>query len=59
MREPALHQVVPDRRDVEIPKTDPNRGEAKFRETLREASKQKPPKRFEEAVQRYYRELIR
>lgn len=50
---------TPDRRDVEIPKTDPNRGEARFRETLREASKQKPPKQYEEAVQRYYRELIR
>ena len=31
----------------------------KFRNELLEAAKQKPPARYEEAVRRYYEELIR
>ena len=33
-----------------------SRSGSELRDTVREASKQKPPERFEEAVQRYYRD---
>ena len=45
--------------DVEIPQQDPNRAGPKFREELLDAAKQKPPTRYEDAVRRYYEELIR
>ena len=45
--------------EVEIPQVDPNRGLPGFRQDLLEAAKQKAPKHYEDAVQRYYRELIR
>lgn len=45
--------------DVEIPDDErQNRGE-RFREALMEAAKQKAPDAYEEAVRRYYEELIR
>ena len=48
-----------DPRDIEIPESDKNRADPRFRQELLEAAKQKPPERFEEAVRRYYEELIR
>ncbi len=47
------------REEVEIPPTDRNRAVPRFRKDLIEAAKQKPPQRYEEAVRRYYEELIR
>lgn len=45
-------------RDVDI-QSNPNKSGQELREHLREASKQKAPERYQEAVKRYYRELIR
>ena len=45
--------------EVEIPKFDRNQRSPKFRQDLLEAAKQKSPAHFEEAVRRYYEELIR
>jgi hypothetical protein len=45
--------------DVEIPQSDPGSGGPGFREELLEAAKQKAPQRYEEAVRKYYEELIR
>jgi len=45
--------------DVEIPQTDRNRAHPHFRQELLEAAKQKAPTRYEEAVRKYYEELIR
>ena len=45
--------------EVQIPKSDRNRASPRFRQDLMEAAKQKPPTHFEEAVRRYYEELIR
>ena len=45
--------------EVEIPKVDRNRATPRFRQDLLEAAKQKPPAHFEDAVRRYYEELIR
>lgn len=45
--------------EVEIPDSAQGRKNPRFREQLMEAAKQKPPLHFEEAVRRYYEELIR
>jgi hypothetical protein len=45
--------------DVEIPKTARNPAGPRFRQDLLEAAKQKPPAHYEDAVRRYYEELIR
>ncbi|MEZ4271516.1 MAG: DUF4175 family protein [Myxococcota bacterium] len=45
--------------NVEIPPQDPNRDAPRFRQDLLEAAKQPAPERYEDAVQRYYKELIR
>jgi hypothetical protein len=45
--------------DVHIPDADRNRASPQFRRELLEAAKQKAPKRYEDAVRRYYEELIR
>ncbi len=45
--------------EVDIPKFDRSQRSPKFRQDLLEAAKQKSPAHFEEAVRRYYEELIR
>ena len=45
--------------DVQIPNSDKNRAAPQFRKELLEAAKQKAPLRYEDAVRRYYEELIR
>ncbi len=45
--------------DVYIPDADKNRAAPRFRKDLLEAAKQKPPQQYEEAVRKYYEELIR
>lgn len=45
--------------DVHIPDADKNRAAPQFRKELLEAAKQKAPQRYEDAVRRYYEELIR
>jgi uncharacterized membrane protein YccC len=45
--------------ELEIPAQDRNRATPQFRKELLEAAKQKAPEHFEEAVRRYYEELIR
>jgi hypothetical protein len=47
------------RERVEIPQNDKKRADPRFRKELLEAAKQKPPERYEEAVRKYYEELIR
>ena len=49
---------VPDQ-PVEIPPNDKNRADPRFRKDLLEAAKQKAPDRYQEAVRKYYEELIR
>lgn len=44
---------------VEIPKTDQRATDPKFRQQILDAAKQKAPARYEDAVRRYYEELIR
>jgi hypothetical protein len=46
-------------RDVQIPQTDKNRAAPRFRQELLEAAKQKAPQNYEEAVRKYYEELIK
>lgn len=46
-------------RDVEIPQSDRNRAAPRYRQELLEAAKQKAPEQYEEAVRRYYEELIK
>jgi len=48
-----------DSQPVEIPLADKNRADPRFRKDLLEAAKQKPPDRYQEAVRKYYEELIR
>jgi hypothetical protein len=45
--------------DVHIPDADKNRAAPQFRKELMEAAKQKAPQRYEDAVRRYYEDLIR
>ena len=45
--------------EVEIPQADKNRAEPRFRKELLDTAKQKPPDRYEDAVRKYYEELIR
>ena len=45
--------------EVELPQADTGRGGPSFREELLEAAKQKAPKNYEDAVRRYYEELIK
>jgi murein L,D-transpeptidase YcbB/YkuD len=53
---PGIH-----RRDqrVEIPNADDHRSPRAFREELLKAMKERAPERYEEAIERYYEELIR
>ncbi len=44
---------------VEIPQADKNRADPRFRKELLEAAKQKAPEHYEEAVRKYYEELVR
>lgn len=44
---------------VEIPGEDARRGQPRYREKLLEAAKQQAPEDYEDAVKRYYKELIR
>jgi hypothetical protein len=46
-------------RDVQIPQSDKNRAAPRFRQELMEAAKQKAPQNYEDAVRRYYEELIK
>ncbi|MEZ0313260.1 MAG: DUF4175 family protein [Myxococcota bacterium] len=46
-------------RDVQIPQTDKNRAAPRFRQELLEAAKQKAPQNYEDAVRKYYEELIK
>jgi hypothetical protein len=46
-------------RDVQIPQTDKNRAAPRFRQDLLEAAKQKAPQNYEDAVRKYYEELIK
>jgi hypothetical protein len=46
-------------RDVEIPQMRSNKDAPRFRQELLDAAKQKAPQRYEEAVRRYYEELIK
>ena len=48
-----------DSQPVEIPQADKNRADPRFRKDLLEAAKQKAPDRYQEAVRKYYEELIR
>jgi hypothetical protein len=48
-----------DQTPVEIPKTDIKRANPRFRKDLLDAAKQRPPERYEDAVRRYYEELIK
>ena len=45
--------------DVELPQAETGRGGPSFRKELLEAAKQKAPKDYEDAVRRYYEELIK
>lgn len=45
--------------EVHIPDADKNRAAPQFRKELMEAAKQKAPQRYEDAVRRYYEDLIR
>jgi hypothetical protein len=47
------------KRDVQIPQTDKNRAAPRFRQELLEAAKQKAPQNYEDAVRKYYEELIK
>ncbi len=47
------------REDVRIPDADKNRAAPRFRKELMEAAKQKAPPSYEDAVRKYYEELIR
>ena len=44
---------------VEIPQSDRDRADLRFRKELLEAAKQKAPVHYEDAVRKYYEELIR
>ncbi len=46
-------------RDVQIPQADKNRASPRFRQELLEAAKQKAPQNYEDAVRKYYEELIK
>jgi hypothetical protein len=46
-------------RDVQIPQADKNRAAPRFRQELLEAAKQKAPQNYEDAVRKYYEELIK
>lgn len=46
-------------RDVQIPQNDKNRAAPRFRQELLEAAKQKAPQNYEDAVRKYYEELIK
>lgn len=49
----------PSKRDVKIPQTDKNRAAPRYRQELLEAAKQKAPQNYEDAVRKYYEELIK
>ncbi len=48
-----------EQRDVQIPQNDKNRAAPRFRQELLEAAKQKAPQNYEDAVRKYYEELIK
>ena len=45
--------------DVELPGADTKAGGPSFREELLDAAKQDAPQNYEEAVRKYYQELIK
>jgi hypothetical protein len=45
--------------EVEIPQADKNRADPRFRKELMDAAKQRAPDRYEDAVRKYYEELVR
>ncbi|MBC7794065.1 MAG: hypothetical protein H7Z43_10185, partial [Clostridia bacterium] len=47
------------KQDVVIPQTDKNRAVPRYRQELLEAAKQKAPQNYEDAVRKYYEELIK
>ncbi len=55
----AVSPTAQQNRDVQIPQSDKNRAAPRFRQEMLEAAKQKAPQNYEDAVRKYYEELIK